>query len=126
MKKILKSIITTLALTMLLGTTCFAAETSPQIYVDGYTVAETAAQFAQSFALEQASKPATTNSYTVCSNVNTVVIMINDTSSGTPVTQIISVVYNPVDKKAVSTVTTITGTVGSSQTVSFPMNIEVK
>ena len=126
MKKIFKSIIATLALTMLLGTTCFASETSPQIYVDGYTVAETAAQFAQSFAEEQASKPASTYSYTVCSNVNTVVIMINDTSSGTPVTQIISVVYNPVDKKAVSTVTTISGTTGSSQTVSFPMDIEVK
>lgn len=126
MKKILKSIIATLALTMLLGTTCFAAETSPQIYVDGYTIDQFAAILCQQYEEEKAAKPAGTYSY-YCNVVGNCVTTVElEVSNNVYNATVSTIIFDHIYGTAHTNVYSVINGIPFNSTEDYPMDIEIK
>lgn len=127
MKKIFKSIIATLTLTMLLGTTCFAEEASvPQTYYNGMTIAETANQLILMEETTKAGKPVGTYNYAVYPADHAIVIVINQIVNGLPGVTISSYVYDDTNSLVTCTVTSVIGELHYSQSQVYNITVEVK
>lgn len=125
MKKTLRNLVIVLLVSMMISTTCFAAE-SPKIYVDGITIDEFAANLAQEYEGKKAAKPAGTYTYSVFTTDNTVVLVVTDASDGISATAITSTVFDPNNDIATMSVTSVSNGIYYTNSKNYPMNIELK
>lgn len=124
MKKTLRNLVIVLLVSMMFGTTCFAGEVK-QIYIDGDTIADTASTFATAYEEKKASKPAGSYTYSVFNTSNTIIVVTLETD-GFIKTTTTSIVFDPINKVAVSTITSVVDDVAYTDTETYPMNIELK
>ena len=125
MKKTLRNLVVVLLVSMMISTTCFAAE-SPQIYVDGVTIDEFAVMYSQRLEEKKATKQNALYGYQYQTFVNSVVFVeleiINDVYN----TIVTSIIFDPVYDEAIVNVDSVINGIPINDSSSFPINIEIK
>lgn len=125
MKKTLRNLVIVLLVSMMISTTCFAAE-SPQIYVDGVTIDEFAVMYSQRLEEKKATKQNVTYTYQYQVIGNSVVFVELELNNGVYNTIVTSIILDPVYDEAIVNVNSVINGIPINDSSSYPIIVEIK
>ena len=126
MKKIFRNLTIVLLVSMMIGTTCFAAEEEPKIYVDDVTIDDFAVMYAQKMEEKKVTKQNVIYTYQYQVFGNSIVFVELELNNGIYNTMITSIILDPVYDKAIVNVDSVINGIPINDSSSFPINIEIK
>lgn len=126
MKKILRNLTIVLLVSMMIGTTCFAAEEAPKIYVDGVTIDDFAVMYAQKMEEKKATKQNVIYTYQYQVFGNSIVFVELELNNSIYNTTVTSIILDPVYDEAIINIDSVINGVPINDSSTFPINIEIK
>ena len=126
MKKLLRNLAIVLLVSMMIGTTCFAAEEEPKIYVDDVTIDDFAVMYTQKMEEKKVTKQNVIYTYQYQVFGNSIVFVELELNNGIYNTMITSIILDPVYDEAIVNVDSVINGIPINDSSSFPINIEIK
>ena len=126
MKIIFRNLTIVLLVSMMIGTTCFAAEEEPKIYVDDVTIDDFAVMYAQKMEEKKVTKQNVIYTYQYQVRGNSIVFVELALNNGVYNTTVTSIILDPVYDEAIINIDSVINGVPINDSSMFPINIEIK